>query len=634
MGNMESRSRLFGSALQFCWRLGVGLVFFCAASSVFMAGVGWLNISLPPWTAGVAGLLIALLFDRVAKKNLDASSFQVWSHVPVWQLGAVLGVFTLVLAAVAYFLLTTFSVDPLCHHGITNSILAFGAPARDLGAPDRFLPYHALGNLLAATLASAIKPADPSSAVEISLDIVSLGSLAVFLAIVSVFFVLLLPVFDSSRRPGPLWLCFIYVLLVFGAGPAALAHLMPDVLESADCYPEFAALTFHPLLQYLGRRSAVPAFAIFVVFLCVLLLSSKGAFARRWIPWAILTACFVALAYSSLDMFIAAVLLLLTALFLRNLRGTVVLGLGALAVAIPFVIFQGGFLTASFFNVPLPEAKSFFAWELRAPSLVGFFRGHNLAGVSLSELFAWKVLAVEFPWFLLSIPTVGGLLSYQKPSARRAWVFLLLVLSTLMLAVPFFVFFVFSPWDLHRLFFWPTLFAAMLTPIILVHWTRSRAVLSVLVAVLLTISCGSALMRIFLREPSEQEALTGRTSQEFRARLGFDPQHDKTWVASAGAQSLLFMNGCRVLATPFGTAGPVYYVYPPLLLDALVQNRLAASDTGGANMALLTADDLAFLRENHRGEIEVLKDFELFNDTNPLRVFVVRLGDAENHVSP
>jgi hypothetical protein len=71
-----------------------------------------------------------------------------------------------------------------------------------------------------------------------------------------------------------------------------------------------------------------------------------------------------------------------------------------------------------------------------------------------------------------------------------------------------------------------------------------------------------------------------------------------------------------------------------LLLDALVQNRLAASDTGGANMALLTADDLAFLRENHRGEIEVLKDFELFNDTNPLRVFVVRLGDAENHVSP
>jgi hypothetical protein len=141
-------------------------------------------------------------------------------------------------------------------------------------------------------------------------------------------------------------------------------------------------------------------------------------------------------------------------------------------------------------------------------------------------------------------------------------------------------------------------------------------------------------MRIFLREPSEQEALTGRTSQEFRARLGFDPQHDKTWVASAGAQSLLFMNGCRVLATPFGTAGPVYYVYPPLLLDALVQNRLAASDTGGANMALLTADDLAFLRENHRGEIEVLKDFELFNDTNPLRVFVVRLGDAENHVSP
>jgi len=634
MGKMESRSRLFGSALQFCWRLGVGFVFFCAASSVFLAGVGWLNLSLPPWTAGLAGLLAAFLFDRVAKKTFDASSFQVWNHVLVWQLGAVLGVFTLVLAAVAYFLLATFSVDPLCHHGITNSILAFGAPARDLGAADRFLPYHALGNLLAATLASAIEPANPSSAVEVSLDIVSLGSLAVFLAIVSVFFVLLLWVFNSSRQLGPLWLCVVYLLLVFGAGPAALAHLMPDVLESADCYPEFAALTFHPLLQYLGRRSAVPAFAIFVVFLCVLLLSSKGAFARRWIPWAILAACFVALSYSSLDMFMAAVLLMFTALSLRNSRGTAVLGLGALAVAVPFIIFQGGFLTASFFNAPLPEAKSFFAWELRAPSLVGFFRGHNLVGVSLSELFAWKALAVEFPWILLSIPAAGWLLSCQKPSAPRAWIFLLLALSTLMLAVPFFVFFVFSPWDLHRLFFWPTLLAAILTPIALVEFIRSRAVLSVSVAVLLAVSCGSALMRIFLRETNEQEALTGRAAQEFRARLGFDPQDDKAWVASAGAQSLLFMNGCRVLAAPFGTAGPVYYVYPPLLLDALVQNRLVSSDTGGANMALLNADDLAFLRENRRGRIEVLKDFELFNDTNPLRVFVVRLGDAESHVSP
>jgi hypothetical protein len=632
---MQSTShRYFANFLHLSLRVAVGFVLFCAVTSVSLAALGWLRVTPPPWIGAVVGLLAALLFDRVAWRGFDGQQLDVWGDVPKWQFGAVLGVFLLVLAIVAYFLLARFSVDPLCHHGITNSIIAFGVPARDLGAPDRFLPYHALGNLLAASLASAIKQANPSIAVEVSLDVVSLGSLAVFLAIVSVFFVLLLAVFSPTRRIGPLWICFVYALLVFGAGPAALAHLMPDVLHSADCYPEFAALTFHPLLQYLGRRSAVAAFAIFVVFLCVLLLSAKGAFVRRWAPWTVLTACFVALSYSSLDMFLAAVLLLFAALISRSSRGTAVLGLIALAAAAPLIVMQGGFFTASLFNVPLPEAKSFFAWELRGPSLVGFFRGHNLAGISLSEPFAWKALAVEFPWFLLSIPVACWLLSFRQPSASRTWLFLLLGLSLLMIVVPFFVFFVFSPWDLHRLFFWPTLFAAILTPLVLVECGRSRLALCSLAALILSLSCGSALMRIFLREPNEHEALSGRAAYDFRTRLGFDPQNNQTWIASVGAQSLLFMNGCRVLAAPFGTAGPVYYVFPPLLLDALVQNRLALPDTGGANIALLTSEDLAFLRENRRGKMEVLKDFALFNDGNPLRVFVVRLGDVESHVYP
>jgi hypothetical protein len=632
---MQSISHNYcGKFLSLSLRAAVGFVIFSAVTSVFLAGMLWLHLTPPPWAGAVVGLLAALLFDRHAWRGVDAKLPDVWQDAPRWQFGAVLGVFGLVMAVVSWFLLRAYSLDHLCHHGITNAILAFGVPVRDLGAPDRFLPYHALGNLLAATLASAINPANPSSAVEVSLDIMSLGSLALFLAIASVFFILLLGVFHPSRRLGPLWLCFLYPLLVFGAGPVALAHLMPDVRDSADCYPEFAALTFHPLLQYLGRRSAVPAFAIFVVFVCVLLLFSRGAFVRKWTPWAILTACFVALSYSSLDMFMAAVLLLLVGLFLSNSRGAALSGLGALAVAVPFIVFQGGFFTASLFNVPLPEAKSFFAWELRGPSLVGFFRGHNLVGISLSEPFAWKVLAVELPWFLLSLPVAGWLLSYQKASASRTWVFLLLAVSLLMIAVPFFVFFVFSPWDLHRLFFWPTIFSACLTPVVFVECIRSRTSRSVLASVIFVFSCSSALMTIFLREPNDLPAFAVRTAHEFRARLGFNPQHDKTWIASAGAQSLLFMNGCRVLASPFGTAGPVYFMYPPLLLDALVQNRLALPDTGGANMALLTSEDLAFLRENRRGKIEVLGDFAFFNDGNPLNVSVVRLGDAESYVAP
>ena len=86
------------------------------------------------------------------------------------------------------------------------------------------------------------------------------------------------------------------------------------------------------------------------------------------------------------------------------------------------------------------------------------------------------------------------------------------------------------------------------------------------------------------------------------------------------------MNGCRVFAPPFGTAGPVYYKYPGMLLDAVVQSRLSAPDTSGATMALLTADDLAFLRAHRKPEdLAVLQSMRIVNNDRPMELFVVRL---------
>ncbi len=631
MEKMESRSQLFGSALKFFWRLGVGFVFFCAASSAFMAGIGWLQIPFPPWTAGLAGLFVALFFDHVSRKDFNARSLEVWNNVPAWQFWSVAAVYTAVVGAASHFMLTTFSLDPLCHHGITNGILAFGSPVRDLGSFDRFLPYHALGNSLAAIVASAIESLGGPRAVEVSLDVVSLASLAVFLGVASVLFVLLLGVFPPSRQPGPLWLCFVFPLLVFGAGPVALAHLMSDVLNSADCYPEFAALTFHPLIQYLGRRSAVPAFTIFIVLLCALLLGSDRRFARKWVPFFVMTACFAGLSYSSLDMFAAACVMLLAGLFLTDLRPSALLGLASLAMAFPLIAVQGGAFTALLFNDTLPQAKSFFSWELREPTLVGFFKPPNLGGIPLSDPFALKVLGVDFPWFVLSLPLTLVCIARRTRSAPCLWVKVLIVISLAMFVGPFFVFFALSPWDIHRLFFWPMLFAGILTPFVLAGLVSSRAVRLCLVGVVLAASCGSAIPKIFLRPPDDAVKLLARKAFDFRTSLGFDPQKDHTWIASVGSQNLLFMNGCRVLASPFGTSGPVYYHYQPLLFDALVQRRLLMANTDGATMALLTSDDFEFLRKHREGEARVLRRFALRSDGQDTEFLVIRL---ENSLAP
>jgi hypothetical protein len=590
-----------------------------------------LKLSLAPWTAGVAGLVIALLFDRFARKNLDSSSFEVWNNVPAWQFWSVSAVFVAVLGAAAYFMLTTFSGDPLCHHGITNSILAFGSPVRDLGSFDRFLPYHALGNSLAAIVASAVESLGGPRAVEASLDIVSLVSLAVFLGVASVLFVLLLGVFTSSRRPGPLWICFVLPLLVFGAGPVALAHLMPDVLNSADCYPEFAALTFHPLIQYLGRRSAVPAFAIFIVLLCTLLLASDHRFARKWVPVLLMSACFVGLSYSSLDMFAVAVVLLFAGLCFRDLRPSALLGLAGLAAAAPLIAAQGGFFTASLFNQPLPEAKSFFSWELRAPALVGFFKGARLAGVPLTDPFALKALFVEFPWFVVSLISLPWILAMQRISGPRSWLILIAAVTLIMLVAPFFVFFVFSPWDIHRLFFWPTLFAAILTPYVLLTLPLSRRARLSVALLLLFVGCSSAIARHYILSPNANERLLGYAASEFEERIGFDPQGSEVWISSTGGQELLFMNGCRVLAPPFGTAGPVYYLFPHHLFDAHVQGILSSQTTGGATMALLTPDDLAFLHQRQPFlRTRILSGIHIQNRGRTQQFFVVRLSQPKD----
>lgn len=630
---MQSTSvRYFAFFLQVSLRVAIGFVFYCAASSVFLAGLGWFQLRPPPWAGAVAGLLAALIFDRAAWRGFGFRQFEVWSHAARWQFGAVLGVFTLVVAATGFFMLTTFSVDPLCHHGITNSILAYGVPARDLGAPDRFLPYHALGNLLAATYASALQPADPSAVVEVSLDIVSLGSLVAFLAIATVFFVLVLGVFPSVRQPGPLWLCFLYPLLVFGAGPVALAHLMPDVLRSAECYPDFGALSFHPLAQYLARRSAVAAFAVFLTFLCVLLLAVRGAWANRWIPFSVLAACFVALFYSSLDLSVVALLFVVVGLFFGVFRPVFLIAFLALIAALPFVAIQGGFVTAFLFNPPLPETQSFTAWQLRFPSLVGFFRSGNLAGVPLSDPFSIKVLAVDFPWFLLSLPLVAWLLGKQPATAGQLWLFVLLLLSSVMLVLPFVVFFSFSPWDIHRLFFWPTLLGALLTPLVLQGFLTRRTTRLFVAALLLAVSCSSALARSFWRSPTENDKLNAdswRAAHEFRERVGFDLQAGQTWLVSPGAEGLLFMNGARVISMPFGTAGPVLYKFDPLLLDVAVQRALASPDVAGATHGLLTEEDLSFHRLRGGGSAPlVMQTFSLVSNDRPMQLFLVRWPSA------
>lgn len=611
-------------------RLAVGFVFFCAVSSAFLAICGWSAVLLAPWTAAVAGLLCALLFDRFAWKSVDTNAFDLWEGVPRWQFSLVVTVLGLVFASAAYCMLKTFSGDPLCHHGITNSILAFGAPVRDLGSPDRLLPYHALGNSLAAILASAVQLLGAPIAVEWSLDAVSLASLAVFLGICSVLFVLLQGVFRPLCLPGPLWLCFVFPMLVFGAGPVALAHLMPDVLHSTDGYPRFESLTFHPLIQYLGRRSAVPGFIGFTVFFSVLLLSARKAFSLDRVPVVIIAACFIVLAYSSLDLFVIAVVILAAGLLFGGLRRSALIGFAALFAAAPFVAMQGGFFTAALFNEALPDAKTFLALEWRAPALVVFFRGAVLGEIPLGEFFSWKILAVEIPWFLAALPLGALLLRRAQASAGRTWVLIALALTAPLLVAPFLLFFAFSPWDLQRLFFWPILFAALLSPFVLQAVCRSGALRVVLAALLLALSCSSAVVRNLILSPNEKELLLGRAASEFRDRLGFDPQKNHIWVSSVGAQDLLFMNGCRVFAPPFGTAGPVYYKYPGMLLDAVVQSRLSAPDTSGATMALLTADDLAFLRAHRKPEdLVVLQSMRIVNNDRPMELFVVRLDGGK-----
>jgi len=625
---MESRSRLFGSTLQTFWRLGVGFVLFGAASSVFLAGVGWFHLSLPPWTAGVFGLLVALFFDQVAWKTFDARSLEVWNNVPAWQFWLVSAVFVAVLVAAGYFILGTFSGDPLCHHGITNSILAFGSPVRDLGSFDRFVPYHALGNSMAAIVASAIESLGGPRAVEVALDIVSLVSLAVFLGVAAVLFVLLLGVFRSSRLPGPIWLCFVFPLLVFGAGPVALAQLMPDVLNATDGYPRFESLTFHPLIQYVGRRSAVPGFVGFLIFLCLLLLAQRRAWSAWIVPFVLFAMCFVLMAYASLDLLLVAVLMLFGGLLFMDLRRTAWIALAALAAAAPLIATQGGFFTAALFNDPLPDAKTFFAWQLRAPALVIFFRDAVLGEIPLGEFFSWKILAVELPWFLLSLPLAAWLLVAGQPTAERAWMLLAVLLTFPLVAAPFLLLFAFSPWDLQRLFFWPMLYAALLAPFIFEALCRPRRVRLFLAGVLLLLSCSSSVVRNLVLSPNEKEMLLGRAAAEFRQRLDFDPQAGKTWIASVGGQDLLFMNGCRVLAPAFGTAGPVYYKYSEALFDAVVQRRLAEPDTAGANMGLLSAEDLAFLRRHRNSaDLHILQSIRIVNNDRPMEFFVVRLGD-------
>lgn len=632
---MQSTSHhYFEKFLALSLRMAVGFAIFCAVTSVFLAGSGWLRLGLPAWSGAVVGVLAALLLDRFAWRSFDPRPFDTWRDAPRAQFGAVLAAFLMVLVVAGYFLLATFSMDPLCHHGVTNSILAFGAPARDLGAPERFLPYHALGNLLAASIASAVLPTNPSSVVELSLDAVSLGSLAVFLAGASVFFVCLVGIFGSVHRVGPLWLCFVYPLLVFGAGPVALAHLMPDVLASADCYPDFGALSFHPMAQYLARRSAVPAFAVFLTFLCVLLLAARGAWANRWIPFSIFAACFVALFYSSLDLAAVAAVLVVCGLYPRRLRPVSLIASAALLLALPFVASQGGFVTASLFNQPLPEALNFSAWQLRFPSLVGFFRPGNLGGISLSDPFALKVLAVDLPWFLFSLPLALWLLRSQPASAARLWLFLLLALAFVLLVLPLVLFFSFSPWDIHRLFFWPTLFAALLTPFVLQGLIDRHAVRMSIAALLLVVSCSSSLARIFVKSPTENDTLNANAwlaAQEFRSRLGFDPQRGKTWLASPGAEGLLFMNGARVLAPAFGSAGPVLYRYDLPLLGAVLQRALTTRDAGGATHGLLTAEDLMFHHQRSGGpEPVVLQKITLLSNERPMKLFLVRWPDAPN----
>jgi len=397
---------------------------------------------------------------------------------------------------------------------------------------------------------------------------------------------------------------------------------MPDVLSSADCYPDFAALTFHPLIQYLGRRSAVPAFAIFIVFFCLLLLIAETRFSSKWAAFLVMSACFVGLSYSSLDMFVAACLLLLAGVFVRNVRTQALLGLAGLVAAIPFIVIQGGFFTASLFNTPLPEAMSFFAWELREPTLVGFFKPPNLGGIPLSDPFALKVLAVDFPWFVLSLPLALVCIAKRKRFASCSWVIILIGISLAMIVAPFFVFFAFSPWDIHRLFFWPMLSSAILTPCVLDCFIKSRTLKLTAAAILLSVSCVSALVRPSLHVPTEDD------TAKLRASLSFDPQKDHTWVASVGAHDLLFMNGCRVLAPPFGTAGPAYFSYPPFLLEAVTQNRLLALDAVGATMALVTSDDLAFLMKNYRGSAKILGRLEVVSNNGRRDFFVVRLASA------
>lgn len=559
-------------------------VFVNSAAALFR----WLGVANPSPPAAWAGLACTAAWAvwwRYANRREEAADEP---GLPRTALAAAV-LFSLLVGG---SLLPDLRHDWHCHYPITLSILRGNLPVRDLTWPENFLAYHYAFDVLAALPLAAGRFFRPGLHVEHALDATSTAFVfLLLLAVASAVRELHLLSGRGELDSGGFLLSM--ALLCFGGGLLYLAPLLPD---AAPVWTEDRAYgAFHPLLQYVGRRPAVPGFA---AFWWVVAMSARAVRSGHW-PGAGAGATAAGgvalfLAFTSLDLLAAGTILLAVLAAGRGTRRAFRLPFWCWCAAFPLMLLQGGALTAMLWNRDFSSAAA--EMVLRWPFLQGFFDRVAEGRPNWFEAQFWWGLLVDMPITVVLLFWGGTRLMRRAAAEARPLFRSLLLLAATYLVVPLVVQLRHSPQDLHRLFFLPAVLSLVLAPLCLAALVEKVRVRQICAALLLLAMVPGPLHYVWhrtLRPAMKLGPSPLRVAEScIPPELG-DQRH--RWLISSSWFFDEIMDGHLVLSAPFGSYGRNFFYISPEQHRVWLQGYLRDPLAAGATHGILTKEDLAFV---------------------------------------
>jgi len=492
---------------------------------------------------------------------------------------AILPLILLLTATVGYLLHQDIRHDGPAHYAIAQSIARGNLPVHDLAFPANLLPYHYGFDALAGALLAWGRGLGIALHPETALDTVSIAMTASLLIAGLAVCVLLFGGLRSYEAG------LVLALVTFGGG---LVYLIPllglDLQPWRSCW--YGAFT--PFLDYVGRRPAVMGQVTFLL-LTAMVAAARERRGRTLNSMLLLGVLQMSLAMSAEELLLAFWLATSGLLGMRSHRSTGAFVFRSLAVSLPLLMLQGGWITASWANHEFTGGIGALTWH--APSLPGW----NLQHPRFDQKEFWYGLLAEVPPTVWLLPF--GLSWYWRNREDHAPALCLVAVSLCFLVLPLFVTATFSPPDAHRLFLLPQLVSFLAFPAVTRQWALQPAVRrGFMIGTTAAMLVGPLLYSRSYLAMVESAGVRGRRPE---AVCPVPPEYrtlDRVWLASPGVFDKLLYEGLYVLTAPFGTYGAGYYSISNQEHLKWHRGYLQDPPGAGATHAVLNEEDYSKLR--------------------------------------